>query len=151
MKDGMFIFDAVIHRFDFRPSNPKLKPPIVDGYIDWVRGLVDGMATEGNPGNPDAFVDGKLDELSEANFLFDNSDTDMAMVQTVPLLDYWEVGSRPRTRRRSWPPPSRTRSCSVVAWIPSCRVCGARRRRWSGRSRSSARRASSSTRRSPVT
>ncbi|GAB7003259.1 amidohydrolase family protein [Nocardioides sp. AN3] len=95
MKDGMFIFDAVIHRFDFRPSNPKLKPPIVDGYIDWVRGLVDGMATEGNPGNPDAFVDGKLDELSEANFLFDNSDTDMAMVQTVPLLDYWEVGSAP--------------------------------------------------------
>jgi predicted TIM-barrel fold metal-dependent hydrolase len=91
----MFIFDAVIHRFDFRASNPKLNVPVVDDYIGWVRALVDGWATPANPGNPDAFVDGKLDDLSEADFLFDNSDTDMAMVQTVPLLDYWEVGSAP--------------------------------------------------------
>ena len=95
MKDGMFIFDAVIHRFDFRKSNAKLKPAVVDGYIQWVRQLVDGMATEGNPGNPDAFVDGELDDLAEGRELFANSDTDMAMVQTVPLLDYWEVGSAP--------------------------------------------------------
>jgi len=95
MKDGMFIFDAVIHRFDFRESNPKLKPPVVDGYIDWVHGLVNGWASEANPANPNVFVDGKMDDLTEADFLFNNSDTDMAMVQTVPLLDYWEVGSAP--------------------------------------------------------
>jgi uncharacterized protein len=95
MKDGMFIFDAVIHRFDFRGSNPKLNTPVVDGYIGWVRGLMDGWATEESPSNPRVFLDGKLDELSEADELFGNSDTDMAMVQTVPLLDYWETGSAP--------------------------------------------------------
>src|SRR5205823_1928999 len=89
-----FLFDAVIDRFDFSTENT-VNAPIVNGYTSWLRQLVDGIATEESPSNPNVAVPGKLDELAEGVELFGNSDTDMAMVQTVPLLDYWQTGSAP--------------------------------------------------------
>jgi predicted TIM-barrel fold metal-dependent hydrolase len=94
MKDGMFIFDAVIHRFDFRDANVT-NHPIADDYVYWLNVLKEGWASDKMPSNPRVALPNKLDDFAEVIELFDNSDTDMAMVQTVPLLDYWETGSAP--------------------------------------------------------
>ncbi len=92
MKDGMFIFDAVIHAFDLRASNART--PVADAHVNWMKAVVTAWSSETNPGNPRLGV-GRLDDVQEAVEMFENSDTDMAMVQTVPLMDYWQDGLSP--------------------------------------------------------
>jgi predicted TIM-barrel fold metal-dependent hydrolase len=92
MKDGMFVFDAVIHRFDTRPSNTR--HPLADQHAAWMQGVATAWSSEAMPANPNP-IEGRLGDISEAIELFANSDTDMAMVQTVPLLDYWQQGLSP--------------------------------------------------------
>jgi predicted TIM-barrel fold metal-dependent hydrolase len=92
MKDGMFIFDAVVHAFDLRASN--MRTEAAGQHTDWMVAVVNAWASETNPANP-RLGRGRLDDVQEAVELFENSDTDMAMVQTVPLFTYWEDGLSP--------------------------------------------------------
>lgn len=92
MKDGMFVFDAVIHRFDTRSSNTRTV--LADQHAAWMQAVVNAWSSEAMPANP-APVEGHLGDISEAIELFENSDTDMGMVQTVPLLEYWDKGLSP--------------------------------------------------------
>lgn len=92
MKDGMFVFDAAIHRFDTRPSNTRR--PLADQHAAWMQAVVNAWSSDAMPGNRNP-VEGRLGAITEAVELFANSDTDMGMVQTVPLLDYWDKGLSP--------------------------------------------------------
>jgi hypothetical protein len=92
MKDGMFVFDSVIHAFDFRPENQRNE--WAGKQAGWIAGLGKAWATEKTPVNP-KLSPTVLDDPSEAVELFKNSDTDMAMAQTVPLLHYWKDGLSP--------------------------------------------------------
>lgn len=91
MKDDIFIFDAVIHRQDTRPSNRRTA--MADAIAGGIQANVSSWASDEMPGNP--AIEGRLNELSELIELFRSSDTDMAMLQTVPLLDYWRDGLSP--------------------------------------------------------
>ncbi len=92
MKDGMFIFDSVIHAFDFRPSNQRNE--WAARQAGWITAAGQAMSSEKMPVNP-KLSPVVLDDPSEAVELFKNSDTDMAMAQTVPLLHYWKDGLSP--------------------------------------------------------
>ena len=95
MKDGMFVFDAVIHRQDTRPVNTRTE--IADQIGAGVQANVTGWSSTDMPGNP--AILGRLNDISEAVELFTTSDTDMAMVQTVPLLEYWYDGLSPADKQ----------------------------------------------------
>src|SRR5690242_17919662 len=92
MKDGMFVFDAAIHRFDTRPTNTR--NVLGDQHAAWMQAVVDAWSSDAMPANP-APIESSLGDITEAVELFKNSDTDMGMVQTVPLLDYWDKGLSP--------------------------------------------------------
>jgi uncharacterized protein len=91
MKDGMFVFDAVIHMQDTRPTNTRT--PVADDIAAGVQANVSAWSSERMPGNPN--VVGRVNDVEEAIELFRGSDTDMVMVQTVPLLEYWHDGLSP--------------------------------------------------------
>jgi predicted TIM-barrel fold metal-dependent hydrolase len=92
MKDGMFVLDAVVHAFDFRPSNQRNE--WATKQAEWIAMLGKAWSSEKTPVNP-RLSPTVLDDPSEAVELFQNSDTDMAMAQTVPLLHYWQEGLSP--------------------------------------------------------
>lgn len=92
MKDGMFVFDAAIHRFDLRPTNTR--HALADQHAAWMQAVVNAWSSEEMPANPTP-LEGRLGEITEAVEMFQNSDTDMGMVQTVPLMEYWNEGLSP--------------------------------------------------------
>lgn len=92
MKDGMFVFDAVVHAFDFRPSNQRNE--WAGRQAEWITAVAQAFSSEKMPVNP-KLSPVVLDDPAEAIELFKNSDTDMAMAQTVPLLHYWKDGLSP--------------------------------------------------------
>jgi hypothetical protein len=94
MKDGYFIFDNVVHMYDNRPSN------IINDIGK--RNIEAFHRTFGATGHSLYQVDEKLSlKTDEAlHYLFDHSDTDMAMAQTVPLFGFWEEGFAPA--RQQW-------------------------------------------------
>lgn len=89
MKDGYFIFDNVVHMYDNRPSN------VINDIGK--RNIEAFHRTFGGTGHSLYRVDEKLSlETDEAlRYLFEHSDTDMAMAQTVPLFGLWEEGFAP--------------------------------------------------------
>jgi len=89
MKDGYFIFDNVVHMYDNRPAN------VIN---DLAKRNIEGFHKAfGAKGHSLYRVDEKLTlEVDEARrYLFEHSDTDMAMAQTVPLFGFWEEGFAP--------------------------------------------------------
>lgn len=96
MRDGMFIFDNVIHMYDNKPDN--LNP---SGQLT-ARNLI-GMgelfSNKKFPAN-DHFLGEELSVEEAGRILFEESDTDIAMAQTVPLFGWWKDGFSPA--RRQW-------------------------------------------------
>jgi uncharacterized protein len=93
MKNGMIVFDAVVHPHDFRNSallsrDAEHLRAAVHGALDWTvhRGghTVSHAAVEQPPSHDWA-----------NRVLFEESDTDFAMVQTVPLMQLFREGMAP--------------------------------------------------------
>lgn len=97
MRDGMFIFDNVIHMYDNKPDN--LNP---SGQLT-ARNLI-GMgelfSNKQYPAN-DHFLDHELSVEEAGRIMFSESDTDIAMAQTVPLFGWWKDGFSPVRRQYS--------------------------------------------------
>jgi predicted TIM-barrel fold metal-dependent hydrolase len=89
MKDGYFIFDNVVHMYDNRPSN------IINDIGK--KNIESFHRTFGAAGHSLYRVEDKLSLTTDEalDYLFNHSDTDMAMAQTVPLFGLWEEGFAP--------------------------------------------------------
>jgi predicted TIM-barrel fold metal-dependent hydrolase len=89
MKDGYFIFDNVVHMYDNQPSN------VINDIGK--RNIEAFHRTFGATGHSLYRIEDKLTlSTDEAlRYLFEHSDTDMAMAQTVPLFGFWEEGFAP--------------------------------------------------------
>ncbi len=98
MKDGMFVFDNVVHMFDNTAAN------LVPGRdIVAAGGEAFANALDRHPrytGNLD--WGHSREEIEEAGrILFEESDTDMAIAQTVPLFHYYDQGMAPAARNHA--------------------------------------------------
>ncbi|HYZ47515.1 MAG TPA: amidohydrolase family protein [Sphingomonas sp.] len=92
MYDGYFIFDNVIHMFDNRPGN-KLGE---EGrkIIDSIWGAAKLFSNSQYPAHP-SFGDSYIEPAEAYRILFEESDTDMAVAQTVPLMGWFKEGFSP--------------------------------------------------------
>jgi predicted TIM-barrel fold metal-dependent hydrolase len=92
MNDGAIVFDAVVHMHDFRDEM------IIndDGRFlrDW---SVEGVAFTARNGQTYApeYFDAPPEVSDATRLLFDESDTDLAMVTTVPLFGLFREGMTP--------------------------------------------------------
>jgi uncharacterized protein len=96
MRDGMFILDNVVHMYDNTETN------VVAGEGARVAGNLYGFAQVlSTPQYPakEQFLGDKLDVEEAARLLFEESQTDMAMAQTVPLFGWWRDGFSPAERQ----------------------------------------------------
>ncbi len=92
MYDGYFVFDNVIHMFDNRPSN-KLGE---EGrkIIDSIWGAAKLFSNSQYVAHP-SFGDDYIKPEEAYRILFEESDTDMAVAQTVPLMGWFKEGFSP--------------------------------------------------------
>lgn len=92
MRDGMFIFDNVVHMYDNTEAN------VVGEEGARVAGNLYGfgqvLSTPQYPYKED-FLGNELAIEDAHRILFEESDTDMAMAQTVPLFGWWKEGFSP--------------------------------------------------------
>jgi uncharacterized protein len=95
MKDGMFVFDCAIHTQDFTDAQiaPGTDGRNVTAHRVNQAGFNKLMARRGPPDKPD-FYD-PVDIAWANRKLFEESDTDLAMVQTVPLFGPWRASLGP--------------------------------------------------------
>lgn len=92
MKNGMFVIDSVVHMFDLRDESASNEWGLWMARKQQDLSLL--MSNERMPGNPNML--GSVTSVEEAGRrLFEESDTDMASVCTVPLLQYWKRGMAP--------------------------------------------------------
>lgn len=93
MKNGMIVFDAVVHAHDFRDSAILN----ADGrhLRDVVRGALDWSVHRGGHTISQAAVDAPPSHEWANRTLFEESSTDFAMVQTVPLMKLFKEGMSP--------------------------------------------------------
>ncbi|HZQ06749.1 MAG TPA: amidohydrolase family protein, partial [Anaerolineae bacterium] len=93
MIDGIFIFDNVVHMYDMSENNLKSRPDtsIAQNHVLRVGGIA-RAAQETEKYRPFArqWTTADLGQL-----LFEDSATDMAMAQVVPLFDWWKDGFAP--------------------------------------------------------
>jgi predicted TIM-barrel fold metal-dependent hydrolase len=91
MKDGMFVFDCVVHTQDFteRQVAPGTDGRNVTAHRENQASFNKLMASKGGPSDKPDFYDPVDPEWANAQ-LFERSDTDIAMVQTVPLFGPWK-------------------------------------------------------------
>lgn len=92
MYDDYFIFDNVVHMFDNRPSN-KLGE---EGkkIVDAIWGAAKLYSKGPYLAHP-TFGDGYIKPEEAHRVLFEDSDTDMAVAQTVPLMGWFKEGFSP--------------------------------------------------------
>jgi uncharacterized protein len=89
VKNGMFVFDGVVHMFDLREERARNEWAERMGVQ--MQGMSLRMSNSKMPGNPN--LNHHMTTVEEAGrLLFDESDTDMAVVCVVPLLQYWKDG-----------------------------------------------------------
>jgi uncharacterized protein len=91
----MFIFDQVIHMFDNTEKN--LNP----GGQNTAENLIGFGKVFSNADYPahDAFIGEELQVEEAHRIMFEESDTDMALAQTVPLFGWWKEGFSPARRQ----------------------------------------------------
>lgn len=97
MHNGMFVFDNVIHMYDQRPENVKgdRDSQVVNArYAAMLTGTQSAMATSRIPFNLN-WANSTLSVEDAGRLLFEESDTDMAIAQTVPFFSYWSKGFAP--------------------------------------------------------
>ncbi|AWT52184.1 amidohydrolase family protein [Mycolicibacterium smegmatis] len=95
MRDGLFIFDNVVHMYDNKPDN--LNPSGVATARNLI-GMGELFSNAKYPAN-DHFFDVELSVEEAGRILFEESDTDIAMAQTVPLFGWWKDGFSPARRQ----------------------------------------------------
>lgn len=98
MRGNTFIFDNVVHAFDLTPDN------IAGGRVrsghdhgDLVVRLAKSYASHVNDVNPE-MKGVAITPQSAFEYLFERSEIDMAMAQTVPLFAYFRHGFSPAAR-----------------------------------------------------
>lgn len=92
MYQDYFIFDNVVHMFDNRQSN------LLDGadeVIENIEAHHSGGYFGGEATLPPNFAVSRVDVDEALQYLFENSKTDMAQAQAVPLFGYWKEGFAP--------------------------------------------------------
>jgi predicted TIM-barrel fold metal-dependent hydrolase len=88
MHNGKFVFDNVVHMYDNTASN--VIDPVAMHFQEKFH------ETYSRPGMVAKNYEGSKTTVEEAlHYLFEASDTDMAMAQTVPLFSYWREGFAP--------------------------------------------------------
>ncbi len=93
MKDGMFVFDSVVHMLDMRPEN--IRTQTGDTASQMIQGFSNAWARPpAMPANDSLYPHVPTVEKAH-RWVFEESDTDMVMVQTVPLMEYYERGAAP--------------------------------------------------------
>jgi predicted TIM-barrel fold metal-dependent hydrolase len=95
MKDGMFVFDAVVHCQDF--SDGQIKTGSDGSRVRILReqltGFINLTGRKGPPPETETFSN---PDLAWGNkMLFEKSDTDLACACTVPLFSHWRAGLGP--------------------------------------------------------
>ena len=96
MKDGMFVLDNVVHMYDNSERN------VVGAEGAQVARNLDGFGklfSNAQHGHNANFLGNVLDVEEAGRILFEESDTDMAMAQTVPLFGWWRDGFSPAHRQ----------------------------------------------------
>jgi uncharacterized protein len=93
MIDGFFVFDNVVHMYDMSEHNLKPRP---DTHVaqDFVLRLGGISRAPQETRKYEPFARRWTTE-SMGRLLFEDSDTDMAMAQVVPLFDWWVDGFAP--------------------------------------------------------
>jgi uncharacterized protein len=92
MKNGMFVFDAVVHAFDYREAamideDSRAIKQVQHNFLDLTSRNGQSVSYKALENPP---------QLEWANkVLFEDSDTDVAMVQTVPLFGTFKEGMGP--------------------------------------------------------
>lgn len=94
MKDGMFVFDNVVHMFDNTEGNMGPGGEHVAGNL---HGFGQVFSNEKYQYREE-FVGAKMPVDEAYKILFEDSDTDIAMAQTVPLFGWWKEGFSPARR-----------------------------------------------------
>jgi len=92
MKNGMFVFDAVIHALDYRDSAAVHRDATL--LRNQIRGAAEAFARKG-PAFDTTAIDAPVSVDWANKRLFDESDTDMALAQTVPLFSLYKDGVGP--------------------------------------------------------
>lgn len=99
MRDGMFIFDNVVHMYDNTETN------VVKGEGERVAnnlwGFAQVLSNQAYPYKED-FIGNELALEDAHRILFEESDTDLAMAQTVPLFGWWKEGFSPAPRQHAF-------------------------------------------------
>jgi uncharacterized protein len=91
MRDGMFIFDNVVHMYDNRADN--VIDPTAMHYMNRSFGSTGGEVDT-------ALYSGRATDVDKAlKLLLEDASVDMAMAQTVPLFSYWREGFAPAQRQ----------------------------------------------------
>lgn len=96
MRDGMFIFDNVVHMFDNSAANVPEREPADYHLIKSQGNLIKAMTRYGPEYQyPKNWNTGAMDINEALRILFKESQTDMVMAQAVPVTDYWADGLFP--------------------------------------------------------
>lgn len=95
MKDGMFVFDNVVHMYDNKPTN---MGPNGEKVARSLIGMGQVFSNAELPAN-DHFLGEEMSNEEAHRILFEESDTDLAMAQTVPLFGWWKDGFSPAVRQ----------------------------------------------------
>lgn len=112
MRDGMFILDQVVHMYDNKPSNML---PRGDKVARSLIGMGQVFSNAQLPAN-DHFLDQELSVDEAKRILFQESQTDIAMAQAVPLFGWWKEGFSPARRQYALKQacPDRVLFCGAV-------------------------------------
>lgn len=92
MHDDYFIFDNVVHMFDNRPSNKLGEEGAKIAASIW--GAAKLFSKGPYIAHP-TFGEGHIEPKEAHRILFEDSDTDMAVAQTVPLMGWFKDGFSP--------------------------------------------------------
>jgi len=93
MKSGMLVFDQVVHMFDNSAEN--MTDPFLANRISGAAGLFTNTQT-GPAYSP---WESQISVEDAHRYLFEESETDMAVAQTVPLMTGWNKGYAPAERQ----------------------------------------------------
>jgi predicted TIM-barrel fold metal-dependent hydrolase len=96
MRDGMFIFDNVVHMFDNTDQNVvgEAGAKVASNLAGFGQVLSNETYTY-----KEDFLGTQLGLEEAHRILFEESDTDIAMAQTVPLFGWWKEGFSPARRQ----------------------------------------------------
>lgn len=95
MRDGMFVLDQVVHMYDNKPSNIGPNGAHTAGNLIGMGQLFSNAQYPAN----DHFLGEELSIEEAGRILFEESETDVAMAQTVPLFGWWKDGFSPAHRQ----------------------------------------------------